>query len=174
VPCVNVVVYVCMYVCSCVCVHSCFNICKLALPVNCYWALTPLNEGLISSLCKCVLIINITKKIGGGSLVFQDLQIDKHEQPGQTKGLGSLYSYCTVTRNFGVYVKMPKDHSSYFWGLYVNPNDERTFVPKAGQTTYFPLGATINLSHTEGKLFMTALGTVLAWSFFGMYRDSRR
>jgi hypothetical protein len=98
----------------------------------------------------------------------------KHEQPGQTKGLGSLYSYCTVTRNFGVYVKMPKDHSSYFWGLYVNPNDERTFVPKAGQTTYFPLGATINLSHTEGKLFMTALGTVLAWSFFGMYRDSRR
>ena len=56
---------VCMYVCSCVCVHSCFNICKLALPVNCYWALTPLNEGLISSLCNCVLITHQKSQIQG-------------------------------------------------------------------------------------------------------------
>jgi len=161
---------VCMYVCSCVCVHSCFNICKLALPVNCYWALTPLNEGLISSLCNCVLITHQKSQIQGvGKFSVSRPSNRQARTTGQSERI-TLPS----TRNFGVYVKMPKDHSSYFWGLYVNPNDERTFVPKAGQTTYFPLGATVNLSHTEGKLFLTALGTVLAWSFFGMYRDSRR
>ena len=63
----------------------------------------------------------------------------------------------------------------YYWlGLYDNSEDPRTFVPKKGTEKYFPMGASINIGTTEGKVFLASLGGIIAWSFYGMARDSSR
>ena len=57
--------------------------------------------------------------------------------------------------------------------LYNNPKNSKTWVPKDGNSSYFPMGASVNCATTEGKLWLAACGGLIVWSFIGIYRDSR-